>query len=656
MLIVAIIAGIIIIAVAAAAGAAAAEAVDEDPNRSEDDGSQTPGSILLGVITGVIVGAIIGAVAGGVIGAVIGGLIGGIAGGVGAAQKDIIQGVGIGPTLDGIFRQDPTDPSPQWRPGYHFSPEKGWMNDPCGLIYYDGLYHLFFQHVPTDQTAEYFPFSRNTGGVVWGHAVGKDLLSWDQHPLPEDPLYVSKGLLNWDEHPLQQDPDLGAPFTGSAVTAPADSEAFAAEGSLAADAGGQALVLKFTHNQLVLGVLPKQRQSLALLSAEGKFISFSGNPVLYRSSWVDWNFRDPKVVRFEPQAQETKPFWVMPLAGGEDVLFRQSRDLVLWDPLPGGGPASKHSIYSGGSFFVECPELVRVPVLNNGEEQEEARWVLLFSRGAIPGTSSTGTQYLVGSFDENGFARSLDQPVPEWLDFGPDLYATQSWFGLGATRSRPVIAGWLNNWQYAEYAPTNPWRGQLSIPRELFLLAREDRLVLAQLPIPELEGLRQGPVSMREVNIPPNDSIKVPAADGTPLHLKVGELILAIDTSDADVVGVRLHVGDEEQTVVKWERLTGNGGQIVLDRSQSGRVEFHEAFSRPYTAPYMLNDGLLRLRILLDRSSVEIFAGEGEIVLSALVFAKASSDGLELFAAGGTEALVAAIEAFDLPELFGGDA
>ncbi|MGB2765628.1 MAG: glycoside hydrolase family 32 protein [Propionicimonas sp.] len=334
-------------------------------------------------------------------------------------------------------------------PRYHFAPSQTWANDPNGLIWHQGVWHLFFQCNPEGV---------DWGNMSWGHATSPDLITWQEQPI----------ALRWDEREQF--------FSGSCVFDARNSSGLGTDES-------PALVAIYT------AVLPDgiQAQSLAYsLDAGLTWQRYPGNPVLDRGSA---NFRDPKVFRHDNS-------WVMVAVEAEQqtVVLYRSTDLISWDYLSSFGPA--HA--AAGAW--ECPDLFPLPVAGT----EELRWVLLvnLNPGAVAGGS--GCQYFVGEFDGTRFVPERDAGVAirgasegpdlrgfDWFDHGRDCYAVVSF--ADPPDGRRIVLGWMNNWDYAAEVPLTGGRGMMTIPRELWLVRRDGRHLLAQRPVRELptEALRR---------------------------------------------------------------------------------------------------------------------------------------------------------------------
>ncbi|MDR6735628.1 glycoside hydrolase family 32 protein [Sphingobacterium sp. 2149] len=301
----------------------------------------------------------------------------------------------------------------KYRPQYHFTPQRGWMNDPNGLVYLNGNYHLFFQHNPEKPV---------WGPMHWGHATSKDLIHWDEKKIA---LYPDS---------------LGTIFSGSAVIDKDNTAGF----------GKGAMVAIFTHHNQQeedrkTGL--HQNQSLAYSLDEGvSWTKYRGNPVLPNSGI--WDFRDPKVM-WHADSQR----WIMTLATKDCITFYSSTDLKTWQKESEFG---KELGAHGGVW--ECPDLI--PMDYNGLK----KWVLLVSINPGGPNGGSVTQYFVGDFDGHHF-RTADNEI-KWLDWGPDNYAGVTWSNIG---DRHLMIGWMSNWQYANVVPTTAWRSSLTIPRILSL-------------------------------------------------------------------------------------------------------------------------------------------------------------------------------------------
>ncbi|MFK7804953.1 MAG: glycoside hydrolase family 32 protein [Anaerolineae bacterium] len=463
---------------------------------------------------------------------------------------------------------------------FHFTPPFGWMNDPNGLVYYAGEYHLFYQYHPDGLT---------WGPMHWGHALSPNLLEWEHLPIALAP------------------DDLGTIFSGSAVVDWENTAGF----------GEEALVAIFTHFKS-----PTQMQSLAYSTDQGRtWTKYAGNPVLKPPNGIR-NFRDPKVFWFESEDGQTE-HWVMALAAGSVILFYTSPDLIHWESSGGFG------ITEGATCGVwETPDLFELPLDDGGE----TRWVLTVGINNCAPAGGSGTQYFVGEFDGFDFTNENDKKTVLWADYGADFYAGQSW--SDTPDGRRIMLGWMNNWTYAQDIPTGgadgkEWRGQMTVPRKLGLTQTADGIRLTQNPIGEMALLRSEPIELGETPIPSNDVVD------TGIEMVQGEIIAEFEIDDinqANQVGVKVRVGDGEETLIGYAL---KARKVFVTRKQSGETEFSDLFTPGASAPYNLPGNTIKFHILIDRESIEVFVDDGRLVLTELIFPAESSSGIELFAEGG---------------------
>jgi fructan beta-fructosidase len=473
-----------------------------------------------------------------------------------------------------------------FRPQFHFTPAGAWMNDPNGLVYDTGEYHLFYKHNPK---------ATKWGPMHWGHAVSTDLIHWQHLPIALGP------------------DKLGTIFSGSAVIDSSNTAGF----------GAGAMVAIFTHNQG-----DKQVQSLASSTDHGRtWTKYPGNPVLTPPGNIR-NFRDPKVFWFE--AGKGNPHWVMLLAAGNAILIYGSSDLKTW--TPSGGFGFGHGATCG---VWETPDLFELPI-DGGSSK---RWVLSVGIGDCAPAGGSGMQYFVGQFDGKTFVSDNPKDTILWTDFGADFYAAQSW--NNPSDPRRIWLGWMNNWRYAEKIPTSTWRGAFSIPRELSLKKTKVGLRLSQQPIRELEKLRGKHWSFENIKLG-NSNKTLEGVSGE--KLEVIARFKLDKASSAQRIGVRVRVGGNEQTTIGYNI---KAGKLFVDRSQSGQVDFSTGFRSAHIAPLELVNGELRLHLLIDRSSVEVFSENGLVSITESIFPKGSSLGLQVFAEAGN-ALVSHLDVYEL--------
>ena len=477
----------------------------------------------------------------------------------------------------------------QYRPQFHFSPREHWTNDPNGLVYFDGEYHLFYQ---------YNPFGEVWGHMSWGHAVSRDLVHWEELPvaLPEE-----NGIMI---------------FTGSTVVDTRNTSGFCAGGK-------PCLVAIYTGHTPASATAPaRQTQNLAYSNDRGRtWTKYSANPVLDLGLT---DFRDPHVFRAEQTGR-----WVMAVALPNDhkVLFYGSSDLKAWARLSEFGPAGA----TAGQW--ECPTLTEVPVAG---EQGQSRWVLKvgLNPGGLQGGS--GEQYFLGSFDGRRFLNDNPPTTTLWADYGKDCYCALPFNGV-PPGSLPVSIGWMNNWQYAAKVPTAPWRGQMTIPRSLQLAKLPEGLRLTGQPVEALRQLRGRHFAWQGRD--------------------VGDLNRALRQ------GVTWSSFEMQSTVAPgpggeavWTVLAGGGkrtlvgyanGELFVDRTQSGVTDFSPDFPARTAAPLDLGGAPLELTILVDRSTLEVFAQGGRVAISSLVYPPPGARRVEL-ALGAAKAAQVRVDAWEL--------
>lgn len=448
------------------------------------------------------------------------------------------------------------------------------MNDPNGLVYYKGEYHLFFQ---------YNPFGDEWGHMSWGHAVSTDMVHWKELPvaIPE-----ADGVMI---------------FSGSAVVDWHNSSGFC-KSSVAGD--DSCLVAIYAgHNGKI------EDQNLAYSNDRGRtWAKYAGNPVINLHLA---NFRDPKVFWYAPEKK-----WVMvaALAAERKVRLFGSSDLKHWNTLSDFGPAGAVD----GAW--ECPDLFELP-----EETApgQKRWVLSVNVGG--GVGRPENQYFVGRFDGTKFIDENPLNKTLWVDWGKDFYASTTFSDV--PDGRRIMMGWLDNWEYAAHAPTSPWRGMQSIPRVLRLRRFPQGLRLVQYPIVELGSLREHPVEITNQSVAAANNI-LKDVRGDTLEIEA-----AVDPGDDSTFEIAVRKGASQQTIIGYDPLKS---QLFVDRSRSGDVSFDPKFPGRQTAPLAREKGQpLRLHIYVDRCSVEVFANGGERAISELIFPSARSQGIELFSKSG---------------------
>lgn len=453
----------------------------------------------------------------------------------------------------------------KYRPVYHFSPAYGWMNDPNGMFYKDGVYHLFYQHNP---------YGSMWGNMHWGHATSTDLVTWEHHG---DAI----------------SPDaLGTIFSGSCVVDKDNTAGF----------GAGAVIAFYTSAS------DRQVQSMAYSLDNGKtFKKYARNPIL---TSTQRDFRDPKVIWHE----DTKK-WIMVLAVGQEMEIYSSADLKSWtlESKFGEGQGAHGGVW-------ECPDLLELPV----EGTELKKWVLVCNLNPGGPFGGSATQYFVGTFDGKRFVNE-SPAVTKWMDWGKDHYATVTW--SDAPDNRRIAIAWMSNWQYANDVPTSQYRSPNSVPRDLSLFTVDGETYLQSAPSPELLKLRD--ISKkRSFKVNGTRTIKDMIAGNEGAY----EIELTIENQHADVIGFRLYNDKGEEVDMQYDMKEK---KFSMDRRKSGDVGFNENFPMLTWTAIESGKDELKLRLFVDKSSVEAFGDGGRFVMTNQVFPSEPYTHIDFYSKGG---------------------
>lgn len=442
-----------------------------------------------------------------------------------------------------------------FRPVYHHTPVYGWMNDPNGMFYKDGVYHLYFQ---------YNPYGSVWGNMHWGHSTSTDLMHWK---------FEGCAIV----------PDAwGAIFSGSCVVDHENTAGF----------GKEAVVAFYTSAKSTpWGDI--QMQSMAYSLDNGKtFTKYEGNPILTSS---EKDFRDPKVFWYAPGKH-----WVMILAVGQHMEIYSSVNLKEWKK------ESEFGAMQGAHGGVwECPDLVEIPV----EGTREKKWVLICNLNPGGPFGGSAAQYFVGSFDGKKFVNESPTQT-KWMDWGKDNYATVTW--NNAPDGRCIALGWMSNWQYANNVPTRQYRSANTLARDLTLYREGQELYLKSTPSSEVKKARGKKVSIPSFKV----SEKHEMVNLFEEKQGAYEVEIVIQNAGASKIAFSL-LNDKGEKVSMYYDL--NRKQFVMDRSESGKVDFSKDFPAVTVAPVNV-DKELTLRLFVDRSSIEAFGEDGKFVMTNLVF------------------------------------
>jgi fructan beta-fructosidase len=467
----------------------------------------------------------------------------------------------------------------QYRPQYHFTPKTGWMNDPNGMVYYEGEYHLFYQH---------FPDSNVWGPMHWGHAVSSDLVHWEHLPIA---LYP-------DQH--------GMIFSGSAVI---DYKNTSSLGSV----DKPAMVAIFTQHSMEgekAGRHDFQTQGIAYSNDKGRtWTMYQQNPVIKNPGKHD--FRDPKVFWHDASQQ-----WVMILAVKDHVELYSSKDLKDWKYQSdfGNGLGEHDGVW-------ECPDLFEMKM----EGTDKKRWVMLVSinPGAINGGS--GTQYFIGDFDGKSF--HSDTETSSWLDYGKDNYAGVSWNNIPDADGRKLFIGWMSNWQYATIVPTYVWRSATTVARTLALVETESGWRVSSNPVEELRTLRMDSIvydSFLSSNEKQSKEIK--------LDQQAFELDFLVERDQLDD-GFEIEFSNSKNENLRIQ-LDAKSNQFNIDRTRSG-IGFSKDFVGIHSGNRSYKEKNIQIKLLVDDSSLEIFIDNGTLVMTELLFPSEPFSLLKIKSNGG---------------------
>lgn len=457
-----------------------------------------------------------------------------------------------------------------FRPQIHFSPEAHWMNDPNGMVFSNGQYHLFYQ---------YYPDSSVWGPMHWGHATSPDLIHWKHLPVA---IYPDS---------------LGCIFSGSAVADVNNTSGLGKDGK-------GPLVAIFTYHDFVgakAGTNTFQNQAIAYSNGEGMtWTKYDHNPVVKNPGIRD--FRDPKVMWHEASKK-----WVLTLATLNTITFYSSSDLKNWTKESEFG----EGVGQHGAPW-ECPDLFRLKV--DGSDQE--KWVLLVSINPGAPNGGSATQYFVGEFDGKVFQNESPGPEARWMDYGKDNYAGVTWSGIPQTDGRRLLIGWMSNWQYAGKVPTPVWRGAMTLPRELTLKKLSSgEIVLNGYPTSEFEnfGPKWNDLQAQATKFAAGSTASFALGNADAFDYSV-----ELDLSAANQVTVQLANSKNEVFDVVLDKAKQ---KVLINRNKSGETSFSKEFPVDIVAPANIQDKV-SLRLVIDQASVELFMDGGLLEMTNIVYPK----------------------------------
>ncbi|MNR92205.1 Levanase precursor [compost metagenome] len=448
-----------------------------------------------------------------------------------------------------------------YRPQFHFSPEKKWMNDPNGMVYYKGIYHLFYQYYPEDIV---------WGPMHWGHATSTDLIHWEHKKIA---LFPDK---------------LGLIFSGSAVIDLHNTSGLGTKEN-------PPMIAIFTYHDMEIekaGKVNTQSQGLAYSLDEGEtWTKYDQNPII--SNLVLKDFRDPKVFW-----NDTTKIWNMVLVAGDHAKFYTSKNLINWELQSEFG---KNIGAHGGVW--ECPDIFKLKV---GDSQEE-KWVLLISINPGAPNGGSGTQYFIGDFDGKRF--TTDQKDIKWIDYGADNYAGVTY--NDAPNGKRIFIGWMSNWLYARNTPTKNWRSAMTLPRELSLSKTNGNYVLKSSPVEQFKK--------QQVSAFSKDLISIKAGEKTTFtydYFNQSELQFNTEAKNLKLV---FSNDVNDSLVINYDAKQKT---FSIDRRHSGIVDFEKTFGKDIHKTHIPNitSNTIDYQIILDWSSVEIFLNGGVYSFTEQIF------------------------------------
>ena len=489
-----------------------------------------------------------------------------------------------------------------YRPSYHFTPLYGWMNDPNGMVYKDGEYHLYFQ---------YNPYGSKWGNMHWGHAVSKDLVHWEHL----DPA-------------IARDP-VGHIFSGSSVVDKKNTAGF----------GKDAIIAIYTNNS----VNHDEVQCIAYSNDNGRtFTKYEGNPVLTPFDGLK-DFRDPKVFWYEKGK-----CWYMIVSADKETRFYKSKELEKWTYVSafGKGLGQQPCQY-------ECPDFFQLPV--NGDKKK-MKWVMTMNINPGCWFGGSATEYFVGDFDGKKFT-CPDANEVKWLDWGKDHYATVTFSNTG---DRVLGITWMSNWQYANLTPFKQNRGANGLPRELKLYEKNGKYYISEDVAPEVYALRKDTKNVADASVADEKMLA-----GVAANMEGAFEIEADVTPNANgIAGIELSNNKRERTMIYFDMKQGKvvmdrtesgltdfgkqavphdielawDKQLAAEGKEPARItnsiNYKNDFALATWAPLSLcEDGkkTYHVDIFVDKSSVELFVDGGRIAMTNLVFPVAPYENVKLY-------------------------
>ncbi|WP_160781443.1 glycoside hydrolase family 32 protein [Flavobacterium sp. HBTb2-11-1] len=457
-----------------------------------------------------------------------------------------------------------SDNSTAARPVLHFTPEKNWINDPNGMFFYQGEYHLFYQ---------YNPYGEKWGHMSWGHAVSKDLITWEHLPIAleeEDKVMI---------------------FSGSAVVDHQNTSGFGT-GNV------PPIVAIYTAYDAKSGF---QSQSIAYSNDKGRtFTKYDQNPVI---DLKKADFRDPKVFWYQADQK-----WIMTVSLSQEkkVQFYSSKDLKKWDLMSEFGPAG----VTAGIW--ECPDLFQLDYNN------ESVWVLGVNLGTHSIAGGSGLQYFLGDFDGKSFKvnKSLTKEPLNFIEYGKDFYAAVVWNGTPKETKERKWLGWMNNWEYADKVPYYGWRGSMSVPRTLSLEKKDGFFYLKQEPVKEIDNYKKKSIVKSEATIEQANKLLSSFTKSDSLSFST---VFTVNPSTIHDF-LRFNIKSKGSSIINFS-YNKNTNELILERRKSDKYVNSKQFPTIQKIKLDHSDKEFQVRIIVDKYSMEVFTHDGKYVFTNLFFA-----------------------------------
>ncbi|WP_255580343.1 glycoside hydrolase family 32 protein [Flavobacterium sp. UMI-01] len=471
-----------------------------------------------------------------------------------------------------------------YRPNFHFTPKSGWMNDPNGMFFYKGLYHLYFQYYPDDTV---------WGPMHWGHATSKDMITWNEEKIA---LYPD---------------EMGYIFSGSAVVDVNNTSGF---GSL----NNPPIVAMFTYHDPVkekTGAIDYQSQAIAYSLDEGMtWTKYKNNPVIKNPNIKD--FRDPKMTWDAIHNQ-----WIMVLAADVETKIYRSSNLIDWELASAFG---KNLGVHGAPW--ECPDFFPIKV----EGSNETKWVLLQSINPGGPNGGSATQYFVGDFDgktfsiEETFNQDLNKYGALWVDYGKDNYAGVTWSNIPDADGRKLFIGWMSNWEYANKVPTKNWRSATTIAREIKLINTNGHYRIVSAPVKELDKYVSKTIKKDTIKID-KTTVIIDETSADMSRLDIRFTMNGLKKENYDFI-----LSNKEKNAIHFG-INKKDKFFYIDRKNAGQTSFSNDFAKKISvAPITADFDSIDVRVLIDKTSIEVFYDNGKTVMTEIFFSDKPMDSFSI--------------------------